>query len=181
MCCFLVLCSRLVLCPILCAILNSNVMTLRDSITMQTSRILWLCCQSQDDKLIWTNIRMSWDAACVFYKRTQGMRSCFTRSLSWWETKAVYCKCRNSQEGLSTHVMRGSCQCIQVKMLAILSKLAVVIETTLLCPVSPRRACTYSYIQVFNDFVIDFFIATLLCPINFHIQFQIFWIGCFVI
>lgn len=147
MCCFLVLCSRLVLCPILSAILNSNVMTLHDRITMQTSRILWF----------WT----------------RGMRSCCTRSLSWWETKAVYCKCRNSSGWLSAHVMRSSCQCIQVKMLTILSKLAVVIETILLYPVPPRRACTYSYIQVFNDFLLIFFffLAALLCTINLHIQF----------
>lgn len=150
MCCFLVLCSRLVLCPILPAILTSNVMTLHDRITMQTSRILWFSHQSQDDKLIWTNI-------CP----------CCTRSLSWWETKAVYCKCRNSSGWLSARVMRSSCQCIQVKMLTILSKLAVVIETVLLYPLSPRRVCTYSYIQVFNDFLlIFFFLATRLCIIN---------------
>lgn len=55
--------------------------------------------------------------------------------------------------------MRSSCQCIQVETLTILSKLAVVIETILLYPVSHRRASAYSYIQVFNDFLLIFFFS----------------------
>lgn len=144
MCYFLVLCSRLVQCPILCAMLNSNVTTLHERITnIQDSVVLlsvlgWKACLKQ---------YVSWDAACVFCKGTQGVRWCCAPSLSWWETKALYCKCRSSLEWLSAHAMHSSCQCIQVKMLTILSELAVVIETILLYPVSPRRACTYSYIQ----------------------------------